>query len=276
MLRSLLVGLNGSKDSHASCEVAFAWASQLKIPVTCLGVVDSVPTAHPEPVQVGAGEYSIGYDPQQMELERHKVSEGLKQAANRAFDLGVAARVLLVEGSPAAILGEEAQRHDLLFLGRPSNAEGLDTGPSDMLIEILRHSPRPIILGCQQVPRSSSVMIAYDGSAQAARTLQSFVSSGLYYGHPLHLVGVSNTPPLMQDVLGRANDFLNVHSLNAEKHVIPIGESIGATLIRFAREVPAGLLVVGAYGQPWYKETLFGSVTKSLLTGIQVPMFINH
>ncbi len=276
MLRSLLVGLNGSEDSHASCEVAFAWANQLKIPVTCLGVVDPVPAAELEPVQMGVGDFSIGCDPQLVELERHKVSDGLKRAANRAFDLGVAARVLLVEGSPAAILGEEAQRHDLLFLGRRSNVDRLDTGPSDMLVDILRHSPRPIILGCQQIPRSSSVMIAYDGSVQAARTLQSFVSSGLYYGHPLHLVGVSNTPAQMQEVLARANDFLNVHSLNAEKHVISIGDSVAASLIGFAREVPAGLLVIGAYGQPWYKETLFGSVTKSLLTGIPVPMFLNH
>eukprot|EP00475_Leptophrys_vorax_P036223 TRINITY_DN6080_c1_g1_i5.p1 TRINITY_DN6080_c1_g1~~TRINITY_DN6080_c1_g1_i5.p1 ORF type:complete len:277 (+),score=18.21 TRINITY_DN6080_c1_g1_i5:66-896(+) len=276
MLRSLLVGMNGSEDSHAACEVAFAWANELKIPVTCIGVVDPTPLVQLDMVRMESGERAVAYDPQLIVLEREKVAAGLKRATNRAFDLGVSARILLMEGSPAAILGEEAQRHDLLFLGRRSSSEGVNPGPSDMLVDILRHSPRPIILGCRQIPRYSSVLIAYDGSAQAARTLQSFVSSGLYYGHPLHLVGVSNLPEQMQEILGRANDYLNAHSLNAEKHVLPVGASVASTLIDFARQIPTGLLVIGAYGQPWYKESLFGSVTKSMLASIPVPMFVNH
>lgn len=273
MLRSLLVGLNGSEASRDAYEIALTWAGELKIPVTCLGVIDSSRTAR---IETAEGEGRVQCDTAQLTLERENVGTALKWAANRAYDLDVPSRIIEREGFPAAILGEEAQRHDLLILGRCLARNDLNNGPSDTLVEILSHSPRPIILGCRQIPRSSNVVIAYDGSVQAARTLQSFVSSGLYYGHPLHLVGVSDNPESMQDILGRAEDYLNAHSLHAERHVLPTRGTVADVLLDFERRISAGLLVIGVYGQPWYKDVIFGSVTKEMLARCQVPMFLNH
>lgn len=277
MLRSLLVGVNGTEWSQAACEIGVAWAAELKIPLTCLGAVDLVALTRLSSVPVGAGELVTVCDPGLISLEQEKIAAGLQKAGQLAENAGVECRLINREGNPATLLGEEAQSHDLLILGRRGPTDtGSNSTPSETLIEILRHAPRPIILAAQKIPKSSNVVIAYDGSVPAARTLQSFVSSGLYHGHPLHLVGISNSPVAMQQTLGRAADFLAAHCLTAETHVLPIGKSIAESLIGFADRVPAGLMVVGAYGQPWYKELLFGSVTKSLLARLPVPMFLNH
>jgi nucleotide-binding universal stress UspA family protein len=277
MLRSLLVGINGSRWSQAACEIAISWAASLKIPLTCLGVVDLAALAPVEPIPLGAGEYKRDRDARLVAQGRQRIEAALQAAADQAASAGVECHLVKREGSPATLLGEEAQRHDLVILGRRATpTTDRDPPASQTLVEILQHAPRPIVVACQKIPKSSDVVIAYDGSVQAARTLQSFVSCGLYYGHPLHVVGVSNSPDAMQAVLGRAVDFLNAHSLQAETHVVPIGGNVADALIGFVRRVPAGLLVIGAYGQPWYREVLFGSVTRSVLAQVPVPLFLSH
>lgn len=277
MLRSLLVGVNGTQWSQAACEIGVAWAAELKIPLTCLGALDLVALTSLSSVPIGAGELITTCDPELISFEQEKIKTGLQKAGQLAEKAGVECRLINCEGNPATLLGEEAQRHDLLILGRRGPTEvGSNSAPSDTLTEILRHAPRPIILAAQKIPKSSNVIIAYDGSVQAARTLQSFVSSGLYHGHPLHLVGISDSPDVMSKALGLAADFLGAHCLKAETHVVPIRRTIAESLIGFTGQVPAGLMVIGAYGQPWYKEFLFGSVTKSVLAQVPVPMFLNH
>lgn len=275
MLRSLLVGVNGSRWSAAACEIGIAWAAHLRIPLTCLGVVDLPALARLQAAPLGIGE--VNCDLSLIEAEQAKIKTAMQDVARRAEQVGISCRLLTQEGSPAKLLGEEVQRHDLVILGRRSSPEtGLGSAPSDTLVDILRYCPRPIILAGNQIPKSSHVVIAYDGSAQAARTLQSYVTSGLYHGHPLHLVGISSEPKQMSQILGRATDFLSAHCLPAEVHVLPTGGSVADTLIDFTRSVSAGLMVLGVYGQPWYKELLFGSVTISVLARCPVPLFLNH
>ncbi len=53
-------------------------------------------------------------------------------------------------------------------------------------------------------------------------------------------------------------------------------ESIAEVLLRWARELDAGLMVMGAYGQPLLKEFLLGSVTKTVLRDSSIPLFLYH
>lgn len=277
MLRSLLVGVNGTEWSYAASEIAVSWAAQFKIPLTCLGAVDIAALTRLSTTPIGAGELVTVTDPGLISLERERIQTGLRRAGELAERANVECRLICVEGHPAVQLGDEAQRHDLVVLGRPTPSDlGSRSTPSETLMEILRRTPRPVVLAARKIPNCSNVIIAYDGSVQAARTLQSFVSSGLCHGHPLHLVGISDSPVAMHQTLGKALDFLTAHCLKAETHSLPIGNGVADSLINFVEKVPAGMMVIGAYGQPWYKELLFGSVTRSVLTHLPVPLFVYH
>lgn len=277
MLRSLLIGVNGSRWSQSACDIGITWASASKIPVTCLGVVDVAALAPHEPVPLGAAEFKAARDEKVISQGRKRIEDALAAAARQADEAKVECHIIVREGNPARLLGEEAQRHDLVILGRRAIPEtDRDPPASETLMDIVRHSPRPVVVASHAIPKSSDVVIAYDGSLQAARTLRSFVSSGLYYGHPLHLVGVGNDPILVQANLGRAVDFLDAHSLKVEPHVLPIDGTVSETLSAFARRIPAGLMVMGVYGQPWYKELLFGSVTRSMIAQVPVPLFLDQ
>ena len=45
---------------------------------------------------------------------------------------------------------------------------------------------------------------------------------------------------------------------------------------RHARRLKAGLLVMGAYGQPVLREFFLGSVTRTILEESPVPLFLYH
>lgn len=277
MLRSLLIGVNGSEWSQQAVELGLTWAENLKIPVTCLGVIDVDALTAVEPVPLGAMSFKEDRDAKVLAAATKKVEAALAAAASRAEGLGVECHARTVQGNPAQELGKELQRHDLLIVGRRHlPATDRDPPASVTMTEILRQACRPVVVASRNIPVASPVVLAYDGSSQAARTLESFVASGVYYGHPLHLVGVGDNPQQTQDVLRRAVDYLAIHGQQATEHVLPVGKNVATTLSEFARLLPAGLMVMGVYGQPKIKELLFGSVTKSVLDQATMPLFLDH
>lgn len=277
MLRSILVGVNGTRGSQAACELAVSWAKSHQIPVTAAGIVDVPAILAPEPVPLGAAAFKAERDAEKLAQARKTIGSALEAMCQRAQAAGVECRSVNLEGSPAELLGAESQRHDLVVLGRREKPRSdRDPVASTTLTEILRHACRPVVVAGHDPPRGSTIVVAYDGSAQSARTLQAFVQSGLMFGHPLHLVGVGDQPQEMNARLMRALDYLKTHGRNAELHVLPVRGSVAATLTQFVTQLPCGLLVMGVYGQPRLKELLFGSVTMSLLESLPAPLFLHH
>lgn len=277
MLRSLLIGVNGSSGSGQAIELALKWAQTYHTPVTCLGVVDVEALTAPEPIPMGAAAFKVERDANVVTRERAQVAQALQSACAAAQTAGVECHLLQRDGCPADALGTEAERHDLVVLGRRSLPQSdREPAPSTTLVDILRQASRPVVVAGTSCPDVANVVMAYDGSAQAARTLQAFVQSGLHYGHPLHLVGIGDEPLDVQAKLMRALDYVKTHGRNAELHVLPVRQTVAATLAQFVRQLPCGLLVMGVYGQPRLKELLFGSVTSAILRDIPAPLFLHH
>ena len=60
----------------------------------------------------------------------------------------------------------------------------------------------------------------------------------------------------------RAFEFLRVHEIEATSHVVESKLPIAELILKKARALDAGLLVMGAYGQPVLREVFLGSVTR--------------
>jgi nucleotide-binding universal stress UspA family protein len=74
----------------------------------------------------------------------------------------------------------------------------------------------------------------------------------------------------------RAADFLWQHDVRAIAHPVETESAPAAILLNLARELNAGLLVMGPYGQPAVREFFLGSVTRTLLADSSVPLFLFH
>jgi nucleotide-binding universal stress UspA family protein len=57
---------------------------------------------------------------------------------------------------------------------------------------------------------------------------------------------------------------------------MPSGLPASSVILSEAKRLHAGLIVMGAYGQPLIKETVFGSVTARVLKKSNLPLFLYH
>jgi nucleotide-binding universal stress UspA family protein len=121
-----------------------------------------------------------------------------------------------------------------------------------------------------------TVLVAYDGSLQAARALQAFQTSGLAGLLPTIVVSVSSEQLEASRVAERAIDFLRFHDIKAEPLPLPTGTPTATVLLETAAKRNAVLIVMGGYGQPILREFFMGSVTRTLLAESPVPLFLYH
>jgi nucleotide-binding universal stress UspA family protein len=200
----------------------------------------------------------------------------LDQFAKQCLAESVRHRVLEDVGRPHERIVREAQRFDLVVLGlRTYFHFETQEGPDETLHHVLKASPRPVVTVPEKLTAGTCVLVAYDASLQAARTLQVSQSLGLDKSRPLHVLSVH---PDLAEASRRAAvavEFLQAHDYNPNTIAIPI-DSPTQVILDYAKSLDAGLVVMGAYGQPALREFVFGSATRTMLKAATVPLFLYH
>jgi nucleotide-binding universal stress UspA family protein len=276
-LRSVLVGLDGSVYSDVATELGIRWMQKSGGMLVGLGVIDVPSIASPTATPLGALHFAENYVEAQLTQERNRVEQFLSRFSIRCAEAGIPCRVLEEEGSPEATLLREAQRYDLVLLGRQTyfQFESVDQ-PDNTLTEVLKNSPRPIVTVPSTLPKGESVVIAYDGSLQASRALYTFWASGVGSERELHIVSVDSDHTQAALKAQYASEFLHAHKLEAQRHVVKSNGHAGEEILKKLRELNAGMLVMGAYGQMRLREFFIGSVTRHLLKHSPAPIFVTH
>jgi hypothetical protein len=137
-------------------------------------------------VPVGAGAYKKGRDDRRMADAHHRVAGFLADFRTRAIAAGARAETVEELGDPAERILWQAQRTDVVILGRETHfnfetPERRDT----TLAQVARTSRRPMVVVPETLPEGAGVLVAYGGGRDAARTLQLFVLLGLAAGQTL-------------------------------------------------------------------------------------------
>src|SRR5690349_12916355 len=73
MLRSVLVGVDGSEYSVAAVELGIQWARHSGAVLVGLGIIDAPTISKPEPVPLGGSAYKIHHDASLLADASHKV-----------------------------------------------------------------------------------------------------------------------------------------------------------------------------------------------------------
>ncbi len=71
--------------------------------------------------------------------------------------------------------------------------------------------------------------------------------------------------------------ILEEHGILAQAHAVPRHDGpVGAQLLKFAHELGADLLVMGAYAHGEWREALPGGVTRYMLGHADLPVLMRH
>lgn len=277
MLKSLVVGVSGSASSQAAARLAMQWGQAHDAKVIGVGVLDDEQLAPAESVPLGGGQFKTERDQIVLTKAEHRLEEALAEFDRACQIAGVQHQSFKTRGNAAERLTQHAQRADVLIVGHQRLESTNSIAPTtETLAASLKRAVRPIVCVSGLTYSAKSVLVAYDGSPQAARTLAAFVGLGLYADLPIRLVTIENSLGDLAYDTTLASEFAEAHGFKVDVTCFTSNESPSDALLRLIDETRPALVVLGAFGKSWLREVFVGSVTTMLLRKSPAPLFLYH
>jgi len=276
MYRSALVALRPEGSNDVLIQFAVALAKRYDLHLSGASILDRDLSTPREAVPLGGMAFKQERDSAKLADLRRDILASAQLFCEASRAAGVSHDVEASEQSLIPELARESQRHDVLLLGRSVHESG--ETENSRLHAILRRCPGAAIL--TPVPlteTSNAVVLAYDGSLQAARAMKSFVASGFFADGPVHVVAFDDDLDEAKTSAGFAESYLARHGRRTHVTVGP-GKSLSAaeSILDACSEHKAQMLVMGAYGKTAVRDFFLGSVTRSVLSRAQLPVFVDH
>jgi len=274
--------IDGSEAALAVCDYA-AWAcKRMGAPLMLLHVLDE--EKYPAPTDltgsIGLGsreqlqEELVSLDQERSKLalkhghvlldeaEKRVLADGVEKAAKRQRHDELA--------SSLAGLESESQLFVMGLHGESSAAAGRHVG--SQLETVIRSVHRPILVVPDQFVPPRSVMLAFDGSATAFRSVELLSATPVFKGIPLHLVLVGADTAEHQEQLKRAQHLLSAQGPDI-RLAIRDGD-VEQALHAYQEEHDIDILIMGAYGHSRIRQFLVGSTTTRMLETANKPLVI--
>jgi nucleotide-binding universal stress UspA family protein len=281
MSARIMVAIHNGSPGVGTMELAGNWAQRLGGSVVGVGVVDESVWA-PAPVapatSAGLGGVAVAEDDARRTRAEEYVRYSLQQLEEHCRKSGVEHRQMKVTGVPEEEILLEAQRNDVILLGKQSTPDpGLGVPARTILTNILRHSPCPVVAAPDGAGDGRGVLVAYDGSLQAARALRALVVSGLAGLGEVKVLSLDKkSKQAAGEHAARAVDYLALHGIQAESQAESSNEPTERFILDAAARQGVELIAMGAYGRSRLAEFFLGSVTTHVIDESPLPVFLAH
>ncbi len=283
MIKRILVALDPDEDTPIATQYAIALAKKFDASLTGLAVVD---TSNIYPTSI-VGEIDSTHHARNLweelsEESRNVAKKLLARFKSSVDETGVRYTAIKKEGASYDRIIEGMKYHDLLVAGRDShffyNEPKRET---KTLAMVVKHGVSPTLVITNEYREIKKVLVAFDGSAAAARSLKGFVQL-MPYGKDIEieLIHISSgdedeQTESAESVLELAEYYLMEHNFkNITKKVLENGKPSDRILER-QKETDADLIVLGAHSVSAIRRMTFGSTTHDLITKTDTPLFLS-
>jgi nucleotide-binding universal stress UspA family protein len=279
-MRSILVALDATPSSEQAQSVALAQATRRKARLSAVVAIELSDVEREE--MLPTADAMVAYDRLKhrdavMAARRARFAEIAAAFAQRASAAGVAASATTLEGNVRRSMLRLLEAQDLLVIGRDTEFHLEANGELTSTVELLiAQSARPTLVTGPTAPHSGPIIVAYDGSAASGRALHIATLLGLFDGEAVQVLSTMPHGENARLATERACGLLDLYGIRAQPNAITSGEDPATVVLREVAAHGARMLVMGAYGNRGWRESLFGSCTRHLLTSSPVPLFIHH
>ena len=226
-----------------------------------------------------------GIPPAYIETQRVEAEKTVKAAIARfettAKRVGVSFESRSVNASVAGAaerLGRLGRRFDLVVVGQPDRDR---SAPVEVVDEgVLFESGRPVIF----VPyiqrgglKLDHVMVCWDGSRAAARAVADSLPF-LQKAKQVEIVIVASKSGKQDEVPGAdLGQHLARHGLKVDvKRITSPDIDVTSTILSYAADSSADMIVMGGYGHSRFREFILGGVTRGILETMTIPALMSH
>lgn len=276
-MKSILLALNGTPAAKAGLQVALSLAEKHAAHLAGICVLDVKQLTAPEPVPIGGAYYKFKYDAERLKRTTEELAELVKSFDQLCGQRKLDGKGMLVEGEAAQEILRAADAHDLIVMGRDTAFRSEATEATVAAVEfLLKRNPRPVIVTPAGAERTEPVLVAFDGSVAAARSLQIFTLLKVATGAEVHVVSVHGAEDEALALAKRAAAYLELYGISPQLHTIASPADVADVLVAEAKSLKAGLIVMGAFGHRGWREALLGSCTRKLLRECPACLFVHH
>ena len=275
MIKDIIVNLGlGARDPAGDFAISVANAYQAHV----LGLAFSYEPIIPGAVMGGIPPEFIESQRSESEKKSHAAVARFEEAAKRA-GISSETRILSASVSGAGdILGRLGRRFDLVMVGQPEREKSL---PDEVVDEAaLFDSGRPVVF----VPfiqkaglKLDRVMVCWDGSRAATRAIADSLPF-LQKAKQVEIVMVASKAGKNDEIAGvDLGQHLARHGLKVEvKRITSPDIDVPSTILSYAADSSADMIVMGGYGHSRLREFVLGGVTRSILQTMTVPVLMSH
>lgn len=274
MIRSIMIALSESPYDASAKNCAFWLAKKEGSRLHGLAVIDI--TAFEVPVLGGPDSFMpsvmtppLGENQALMNDLMAIAKERLDLFAGQCASRGIPASTEVKTGIPGDVISRTAIAHDIAILSRTGYnriANARETVDA-WIAPVVRGSVRPVLVAGTDFREGSdirNVLVAYDGSAHAARALLPAAELAARPGVECRLVTVAQSEEIGREVLAPAESFLFHRGVVPRTQVL-IGSKPADVLCELLTSGGVEILVMGAYGHSPIREVFFGSTTERIL-----------
>jgi nucleotide-binding universal stress UspA family protein len=283
MIRSILLALSEAPYDANAKNYAFGLARKEGIRIHGLAVIDiaafEVPVlGAPDGFMPSVVAPPLKESQSLMNDLSFVAKERLDQFAAQCDSLGIPSSIEMKTGVPEEVICRAAIAHDIAVVSRTgySRIAGGPETVDSMVAAVIRDSVRPVLVAGSEFREGSdirNVLVAYDGSDHAARSLLVAAELAARPGANCTLATVVPSEDLGQEILEPAEAFLCHHGVIPKKQII-INSKPADVICGLAASGGVDILVMGAYGHSSIRKVLFGSTTERILAHCAVNVIL--
>lgn len=279
MIKTILVGLDGSEHARTACRYAIWLAEKLEATVVGLHVVDIVSIEgsffHDISGSLGFEPY-LDFSSKMREVLHERGKAILEEFRNRATEAGIRHDTILTMGIVPNEIAEAAKTADLVAIGHRGVNEKFVTGLLGSTAEnVTRRSPKPVLVCTLQFKEIQNPLLAYDGSQRAAAAMHSAAEFCTVLHLPLTVLTVNRDEAAGNKILQEASTYLKAYPIEVKLELQQTGNA-PERIANYLREHRHDLLFIGAYGHSRIIELVLGSTTEYVLRNASCPVFLHR
>jgi len=275
MIKRILLPLDFSKYSDAALQYACYIAKRQEAEITGMVVVHVPGIVMPiGPLLMGVANWSGDMDQHAIEDVNDSIRALLRNFHQVCKREGVQHSETEVQGTTPDQIMFQSIFYDLVIMGFRTSYSLKKQDVEISLDSLLSHSITPVLAVPLEFKPIKKVLLAFDGSMQAARAMQRFS----------HLARVKDaeTTVLMshpeQDTasyyLNKAEEYLKAHGLNSVKKEWTNKNIITVIRDQYLNEVD--MVITGVHSKGLIKDFVLGSLTKFLISEAKKPLFLGQ
>ena len=277
MIKRILLALDNSTPGISAQSYAINLARSCDAAITGLGILDTpwITAAQPEPL--GASAFKMERDDAVFSRSSEHMDFLMREFSGACKQNEVRYQTLIGEGFPATEIEKLAHEHDVIVIGKTTDFHfEFDEDTDTTVKHLARDNARPLFIIPENIPETNEVMVAFDGSLQASRSIHMFILLGLAANKNIHIVSLNKELSQARYNATRAHNLFSAQGIESKAEGSELSQNLGEQLIQIAHNLKASLMVMGGFSHTAIREAFFGSATKSIMRHCDFPLFLHH